>query len=242
MRIFDLHTHVIPCVDDGADSSKTALEMLENAADSHVEVLVATPHCNLPGWYENYKTSELINKFQTLKADAESADIPLSLLLGSEVHATWDLLRLLNEGKILTLNDSRYLLTEFPVDAASDFYSEMLKKLLALGYVPLIAHPERYMAVWETPEIVMKWLDWGCHLQLTAGSVLGEFGRKVKKTSDFLLKEDLVACIASDAHDARTRTNFLGNMYTHLCLNYSQEYAMTLLWDNPLRICRNEAL
>lgn len=242
MRIVDLHTHVLPGADDGAANREEAVEMLKNAAASQTEVLVATPHCNLPGMYDNYLTPELIGQFQALKEAAKEENLPLTVLLGMEVHVTRELPRLLRDKKVLALNGSRYLLMEFPFDAASEFYTQMLQKVLQEGYVPLIAHPERCLAVWKDPKTVIPWLDMGCHLQLTAGSILGRFGKEAKAASDYLLRHDLVACAASDAHGARMRTNFLGDLHTHLRLNYSQEYAQALLWNNPLRICRNEAL
>ena len=113
----------------------------------------------------------------------------------------------------------------------------MLQSTLELGYIPLIAHPERYLSVCQTPQIVAPWLDMGCHLQLTGGSIMGEYGKTVQRTATFLLQQDFVACVASDAHGLHHRSNFLMDVYDHLSLRYSKHYAGCLMYENPMGIC-----
>jgi len=240
MKILDLHTHVLPAVDDGAATLSDALQMLQNAYASEVQALVVTPHCNVPGMPGNYLTAQLTQQFDALCAAARK--IPISLMLGAEVRVTPELPSLLRQGMIPTLNGSRYVLTEFPHGGNSELYRIMLDGILEAGFVPLVAHPERYTAVRRDPAMVEHWLDMGCHIQLTAGSILGKFGRDVMQASQYLLSRDLVACVASDAHGVNLRTNYLSDTYTHLQLHYSKDYAHMLLWDNPRRICRNETL
>ena len=105
-----------------------------------------------------------------------------------------------------------------------------------------MAHPERYAAVGENPQLVTQWLDMGCHLQLTGGSVLGEYGKRAQQAASLLLKKDLVACIASDAHGLHNRSNYLLDVYDHLTVYYSKQYARCLMYETPMRICYNEAL
>ena len=235
MKLCDLHTHVLPGVDDGASEMEYALQMLRNAAASDVELLAVTPHCNRPYEKGNYLDDSLLDRFLQLQQAAE--DIPVRLVLGAEVLADQLLLQLLRQKKIPTINGSRYLLTEFPVDASPDFFQDTLQSILALGYIPLIAHPERYLAVCQMPQIVGPWLDMGCHLQLTGGSIMGEYGKTVQRTAVFLLQQDLVACVASDAHGLHHRSNFLLDVYDHLSLRYSKHYAGCLMYENPMGIC-----
>lgn len=237
MEICDLHTHVLPGVDDGADSVADALQMLRNAAASDVKVLAVTPHCNNRYADGNYLSRELKERFLLLQQAAK--DIPVQLVLGAEARVNEQLPELLRKGVIPTINGSRYLLTEFPVDTRPEDFSQMLYNILELGYIPLVAHPERYSAVCNAPEMVEQWLDMGCHLQLTGGSVLGEYGKSVQRTAAFLLKQDMVACIASDAHGLFRRSNFLMEVYDHLVVRYSRQYAKCLLWQTPMRICRD---
>lgn len=235
MKLCDLHTHILPGVDDGASAMEHALQMLRNAAASDVELLAVTPHCNRYSEMHNYLDDSLRERFLQLQQAAK--DIPVGLVLGAEALVDEFLPQLLRQKKIPTINGSRYLLTEFPVDASPDYFQDMLQSILDLGYIPLVAHPERYTAVCQKPQIVAPWLDMGCHLQLTGGSILGDYGKTVQRTAAALLQQDLVACVASDAHGLHHRSNFLLNVYDHLRLRYSKQYAQCLMYENPMGIC-----
>ena len=237
MKICDLHTHVLPGVDDGASNMEYALQMLSNAAASDVALLAVTPHCNRPYEMQNYLDDSLLERFAQLQQAAQ--DVPVRLVLGAEVLADEFLPQLLRQKKIPSINGSRYLLTEFPAAADPDFFQDTLQSILALGYIPLIAHPERYLSVCKMPQIVAPWLDMGCHLQLTGGSIMGEYGKTVQRTAAWLLQQDFVACVASDAHGLHHRSNFLLNVYDHLSLRYSKHYATCLMYENPVGICCN---
>lgn len=235
MKLCDLHTHLLPGVDDGASTMEYALQMLRNAAASDVELLAVTPHCNRPYEKRNYLDDSLLDRFLQLQQAAK--DIPVRLVLGAEVLVNEHLPQLLRQKKIPTINGSRYLLTEFPTDASPDFFQDTLQSILALGYIPLIAHPERYLSVCQRPQIAALWLDMGCHLQLTGGSIMGEYGKTVQRTAAYLLQQDFVACVASDAHGLHHRSNFLMDVYDHLSLQYSKHYAECLMYETPMGIC-----
>ena len=237
MKFCDLHTHVLPGADDGAPTMEYALQMLQNAVASDVSLLAVTPHwggpCPTP-------TEDLRARFLLLQQAAQS--LPVQLYLGAEVLADAHLLPQLSPGTLPTISGGRYLLTEFPVDADPAYFLETLQRLLDLGYIPLVAHPERYHAVCQQPQIVLPWLDMGCHLQLTGRSLLGEYGKNIQRTAAFLLQKDLVACIASDAHGLHRRSNFLLDVYDHLSVQYSKQYALCLMRENPTAICLNADL
>lgn len=236
MKIVDIHTHILYGVDDGADSIETAIEMLNNAVASDVSAVVLTPHCNHPAVErDNYATSDINERFKKLKEAAH--DIPIDIYLGAEAHATKELPELLDNGLIPTIGGTKYLLTEFMEDVQKDYCDDMLKEITSRGLIPIIAHPERYHIICNAPRLVLDWLDLGCHLQLTAASITGGFGKTVKKTADFLLGNDLVCCVASDAHGTKTRTNLLTDVHSYLSLYYSKQYADLLLRYNPECIC-----
>ena len=238
MKLCDLHTHLLPGVDDGATSMEYALQMLRNAAASDVALLAVTPHCNRPYEKHNYLDGSLRERFLQLQQAAK--DIPVDLVLGGEALVDEQLPQLLRQKKIPTINGSRYLLTEFPVDATPGFFQDMLQSILELGYIPLIAHPERYLSVCQMPQIVVPWLDMGCHVQLTGDSIMGAYGKTVQQTATTLLKQGLVACIASDAHGRSRRSNYLLDVYDHLQVHYDKYYAGCLLYENPTAILHGE--
>ena len=236
MKICDIHTHVMPGVDDGAQNMAQALQMLGNAAASDVAYLVVTPHCNRTGLQAPF---DINNAFQALCR--ESRHIPIHLALGAEVHVTEDLPKLLKQGAFPTINGGRYLLTEFPTHWKESAFVPMLEKICNLGYIPVIAHPERYHALWDTPETVYTWLDLGCHIQLTAGSIVGKYGTRPQKSAAFLLKNGLACCVASDAHGVESRNNNLLEVESYLSFYYSRKCAQALLWENPVTIFQNES-
>lgn len=234
MKICDIHTHVLPGVDDGAQTMEQALQMLKNAAASDVSYLVATPHCNRPG----QPRLDFAPIFDRLLA--ESGNIPVKLALGAEVHVTKDLPQLLKKKAFPTIGGGHYLLTEFPFDWAPRAFMPMLESICDLGYLPVIAHPERYHALMERPELVYPWLELGCHVQLTAGSIVGKYGTKPQKCAAYLLKNGLACCVASDAHGLQSRSNNLLEVESYLSLYYSRQCAQALLWENPMTIFQNK--
>ena len=240
MKLCDIHTHILPGVDDGAPDMAYALQMLENAVASDVEWLAVTPHCNVPPMSENYWDDALRSRFVQLQQAA--ADIPIHLVLGAEVRVTEELPALLEQGRIPTINGSRYVLTEFAMHTADDAFMPMLAEMRQQGFIPLVAHPERYEAVRRNPSLVEEWLDCGCHLQLTGGSLIGSYGKTVQRTATTLLRHDWVACIASDAHGIHQRSNFMLDVYDHLFVQYSKAYADCLMYTNPLRIIKDDIL
>lgn len=240
MKLCDVHTHVLPGVDDGAPTMEYALQMLENAIASDVEWLAATPHWRATVDENETMIAQLQSDFAQLQEAA--ADMPIHLVSGAEVRVTDTLFSALSAGCVPTLNGSRYLLTEFAVDTDPAAFLPALERILSAGYIPLVAHPERYAAVCRDPRMVQDWLDCGCHLQLTGGSILGSYGKTVQRTATALLRNDLVACIASDAHRLHGRSSFLMDVYDHLYVQYSKAYANCLMYTNPLRIFRDEML
>ena len=240
MKLCDVHTHVLPGVDDGAPTMEYALQMLENAVASDVEWLAVTPHWRATEDADAALMAQLRTDFLQLQEAA--ADLPIHLAVGGEVRVTDQLAAALTAGQMPTLNDSRYLLTEFAPHTDGAAFMPALESILRAGYIPLVAHPERYTAVCRDPHIVQDWLDGGCHLQLTGGSVMGAYGRTVQRTAATLLRNDLVACIASDAHSLHGRSNFLLDVYDHLYVQYSKAYANCLMYTNPLRMLRDETL
>ena len=236
MKLCDVHTHILPGVDDGAPTMEYALQMLENAVASDVEWLAVTPHWQVADTDSSAMDARLRADFRRLQEAA--VDIPIHLVIGAEVRVT----DALPSGKMPTLNDSRYLLTEFATDTDGAAFLPTLESLMTAGYIPLVAHPERYAAVCRDPRLVQDWLDCGCHLQLTGGSVMGNYGKTVQRTAATLLRNDLVACIASDAHGLHGRSNFLLDVYDHLHIQFSKGYANCLMYTNPLRMIRDEML
>ncbi len=234
--MIDIHSHVLPGIDDGSEDMEMSLDMLAMAAESGVDTLVATPHCNIPGEFENYLSRELEELFLELQRKAERAEIPLRLCRGMEIYATPELPELLKNGRVWTLNGGSYFLTEFNFGENPDFCSHILKQCERLGYRPIIAHPERYYFLQQDPELAYEWCTTGYGLQINKGSLLGRFGLQARQTAALLLEHGLAACVASDAHRPYERTTHMGEIKDYLDRVFGEDYRRLLLEENPSRI------
>lgn len=238
--MIDLHAHILYGVDDGSQSLEESLQMARMAADSGVRAMAMTPHCNIPGFYENYDGRELRGLFRKLSVAVREAGIPLELYPGMEVFGQENLNKLLREHRLIPINDGRYLLIEFDFGEEPDWMNFLLEMVRAAGLDPLVAHPERYGAVQADPDLAYKWALQGYALQVNKGSILGRFGRKEQRTAELLLEHELVACIASDAHHSVFRTPYMSEAADYLEEIYGEECVQLLLKDNPARILNSE--
>lgn len=238
--MIDLHCHILPGVDDGADSLGQALEMARIAADSGLRTVVATPHCNLP-WEESENfAGTMVQPLALLRQAVKAAQIPLELLPGGEIFCTPDFPDLLEQRKLQTLADSRYLLMEFYFDESPEFMEICFQEAFRRGYIPVAAHPERYDAVYRDPELVPRWFRRGCIIQLNKGSILGRLGNRAETVSRHLLERGFAHAVASDAHSPNARTPHMTRILRHLEDTYAPGYARILLSRNPERIIQNQ--
>ena len=240
--MIDIHSHVLPGVDDGSESLEMSLDMLALAASSGVHTLVATPHCTIPGEFDNYVSAELEERVLELQREVEQEGIPIRLCRGMEIFATEELPSLLRRKQVWTLNETDYFLTEFSFREDPDFCEEILKRCTAQGFRPVIAHPERYFFIQDDPELAYEWCLAGYALQINKGSVLGRFGTQVRRTAELLLDHGLAACFASDAHRSYERSTYLLELRNYLNRFYGEDYTDLLLEENPSRILSGQDL
>ena len=242
VRLTDIHTHIIPGVDDGSESIRMSLEMLAISAESGVTDVVATPHCNIPDEADNYVSMELYNALLALRNEAERAEIPVKIYRGMEVFATPELPDLIRERKVWSLNGTHYLLMEFAFNEDPVFCGNMLQKLRKMGVRPVVAHPERYFFIQDDPQIAFEWCIAGCALQVNKGSLLGRFGQGPERTARLLVEHGLAACVASDAHTNYQRSTYMTDVSRLIELDYGEEFRDLLLTLNPGRILKGETL
>lgn len=234
--MLDIHIHILPGVDDGAQDYNDSIGMAGLALQCGINTIVATPHANQMGRFENLYTSEFSRRFERLEEMLHSNRIRIRILEGQEIMASDDMADKIKEGRLIGLNHTQYYLIEFPFDSSPDWISERLLDVLRLGKIPVIAHVERYYCVQYDPGFVYDWIEMGCLTQMNKGSVFGKFGREAKRATVPLLNYELIHCIASDAHSPVQRTPWMGDIQRFLIENYDQEYAYRLLDANPYRI------
>ena len=233
----DIHCHIVPEVDDGAWDLDAAMEMARLAVKSGVRRIIATPH--FQGKPEHLESvSYIVHQFKRLESSIKRERLELELLPGMEVLCVPETMELARMGQLPTLGNSRYVLTEFYFDASWEFMDATLQELRRCGYMPVVAHPERYGAVQRDPGLARSWFARGIVLQINKGSVLGAFGRRAEDTALRLLYRGTAHVIASDAHTPEVRTTDMGPVRQWAREHLGREYTKILLEDNPGRISR----
>lgn len=240
--MYDLHCHIVYGVDDGADTLRESIEMAQLAFEGGTKVIVATPHCNIPGSYINFWDDDLKKRFTLVENAVKDADIPVKVISGQEIFCQAGTVDLLKTGKIITLNNSRYPLVEFGFDESGEMVLAKLKKLISEGYVPVIAHPERYKFIAHDFDSLLKIKKMGCIIQANKGSFKGTFGRAVQSIAYNMLDSQMVDVIASDGHGPYVRTPFLSDIHEIISEMYSTDYADLLLTENPKAIINNKTV
>lgn len=235
--MIDLHTHIMPGVDDGASDIQETLEMVCAAAEAGITVMAATPHCNIPGVYDNYYGEQYLDSFRRVLEAVAREQLPVQILPGAEVFATYHLPELLKEGKIVPLNGTRYILMEFAFDEDPDYAEDVLRRVKDVGAKPVIAHVERYGWVQDFPQTAYEWRKKGYLIQANSGSFLGAFGEHARWTAYQLLDHNLLSLVASDAHKPHRRRPDMTKTYERLCEEKSERYLKVLFEENPHRIC-----
>lgn len=206
-KMFDLHCHILPGIDDGAADLKTSLAMAQIAVADGIQTIACTPHI-YPGLYENTAPGirMAITKFQ---AELDKRAIPLRLVEGADVHLEPGLAASIKAGRVPTLAGSRYLLLEPPHHVAPPRFQDSVFELIVAGYVPVITHPERLTWIEDHYAVFTQLVEMGAWMQVTAGSLTGRFGRRPKYWSERMLKDGLVHILATDSHHFETRPPLL---------------------------------
>jgi protein-tyrosine phosphatase len=201
--MIDLHSHILPGIDDGAPDLDVSLEMARIAVANGVIIQACTPHI-FPGVFNN-SGPQIRYAAQELQRALDEHGIPLRLITGADAHVVPNMVGGLRAGEILSLADTKYVLVEPPHHVAPPRIEYLFFDLLAAGYVPILTHPERLTWIETRYETFVQLFQAGVWMQVTSGSLTGAFGRRPKYWAERMLNEGLVHILASDAHGARRR-------------------------------------
>lgn len=236
----DIHTHILPGIDDGARDWEDSYRMAAIAADCGVDTIVCTHHANVPNLYRNYDSRYLDQLFAELKDRLRRGGFPLRVVRGMEIFCTEDVVEKIAAGILLPIHHTDYYLIEFDFHEAPDFMEDIIFGIFDLGKRVIIAHPERYICLQDEPEILYYWMTKGLLTQVNRGSLQGGFGSGCLEAARTYMDHKMVTCLASDAHRATERTTDMGRIYWQICREYSEDTARKLLSQNPRRIIRGK--
>jgi protein-tyrosine phosphatase len=237
----DLHTHIIPALDDGPADLETSVALVRAAAAGGTGVLVATSH-SAEVVQSGGGSPGMEARLATVREAVAAAGINVSLLLGTEVYLEPDTPDRLKQRAVLPLNGSRYVLVELPFQALPLYLEQTLFALQADCYIPLIAHPERNAQVQHEPEKLFDWVTRGALVQMSAASLTGGYGRAAARVCRLAIGHHLCHAVASDAHDPVTRPPTLQPAFAHLSADYGPAVATALLDEQPRAIVEDRSL
>ncbi|BAS28247.1 tyrosine-protein phosphatase [Limnochorda pilosa] len=240
--MIDLHAHLLPGVDDGPATLDDAVRMAETAAASGTRVVVTTPHMQPGGYPYRPSVEQLTDRLNELRVALDERRIPLQVLLGSEVLFSVDVPERLRRREALPLADGPYVLVELAGDEIPYGFEERLFELQLEGYHPILAHPERHPAFQRNPSLVHPLLDRGVLLQITGGSLLGQFGRASLMTAETFVLRGLAHLMASDGHSPERRPPVMKAARARVVELAGPEAALWMTEEAPARIVAGEPL
>ena len=230
--IIDIHNHILPGVDDGAATMAETVQMLSLAVREGITAVIATPHYHPGrGTAGISKTEQVLLKVQEAVLQE---GLPVTIYPGNEIFYHDDMVENLENKKIMTMNGTEYILTEFYPKQPYGVIRQGLLRALSDGYIPIVAHAERYAELLRHPDYVEELIEMGCYIQLNAASVMGDYGMKTKSFCKRLLKDEMVHLVATDAHHATgSRTMQLQKCALYIEKKYGRDYADRIFRDNP---------
>lgn len=198
--MIDFHSHILPKIDDGARNIDETNKMIEEAKIAGFTDIIATSHY-IEGYYtvDAGKRMNLINEINT-KISTNDNNTSINLVIGNEAFMSENLIKLIKENKISTINNTKYLLFEIPLTVTHINIDILIDMIKENGYIPILAHPERYLCVQEKPEIIPRLIKKGVLMQCNYGSIIGMYGIKPQILMTRFLESNMVHFLGTDAH------------------------------------------
>lgn len=238
--MIDIHCHIVPSIDDGAKDLEDALEMARIAYSEGVRKIVNTSHYHPSFEYKKgEKLLESVNAFNTV---LKLNNIDIEVFIGNEIYYSEDIIEIIEQKEFYTLNNSKYLLIEFPPIRFPKNLVDIIYEIKIRGYVPILAHVERYKEIQENINIIYECINEGALIQVNSSSIIGKNGKEAKKVSETLLDNNMVHFIATDAHSSQKRRPIIKQTYDYVFDKYGENKAKTLFVENPNKVIKDEEI
>ena len=232
--MIDIHCHILPGIDDGPSDIQESIDMAGIAARDGITKIVATPHIK----NTLHSVSSIKDNIARLNKHLAERALSIEIVQGADVNAMLDVSLL----KGYTINNTQYILVEFPHSHLPQSMKEILFKMMVQGYRPIITHPERNASVLKDPRILSELINAGVLAQITADSIVGNFGVDIQECSRYLLKKNMVKFIATDAHSSRYRRPVLSQGLKEAGKIIGKDKALRLVTENPEAVLRGKPL
>jgi protein-tyrosine phosphatase len=236
--MIDMHSHILPGVDDGAPDLETALAMARMAVDDGIQVMAATPHF-MPGLYDN-EANDIRSRVARFNQQLGDEGIALHVVVGCDAHIRPDFLTCLRDDTLLRLNDSRYVLFEPSHMTLPARMEDLLFNVQMAGYVPILTHPERFKWIEQHYDVFQRLAQSGVWMQITCGSLTGRFGSRPKYWAERMLAEGIVHILATDAHNTTSRPPSMASAFAKAQSEVGLDEANNLVLIRPVNILDNQ--
>ncbi len=230
--MIDIHSHILPMVDDGSDAVEVSLAMLDAAYRDGSDAFILTPHYACEYGFDNPK-AKITALFEEFKDIVRQEGIPVSLYLGSEFLFSSSESYKEHFHDITLLNHTHFQLMEFYFDVEEDEVLNAVDCVVNSGRVPVLAHPERYECVQIMQDLASRLVQKGAMLQMNKGSLSGRYGIHARDAVQRMLEQKLISFVGSDAHHIRYRTPMMGEAYDAVAFYYGKRYADQIFYENP---------
>lgn len=238
--LIDIHNHTIPYVDDGARDIQTAIDMLKEAYAEGIREIILTPHYH--GGHVETTQGETFRRYEELIEAKEQAGIDINLYIGNEIYYYRSIAEWINDGVVATLADSDYVLAEFGNAVTLRELKEAVNTIAGAGYVPIVAHAERYESIINKKENLAELIRMGALIQMNSEAITGDAGRKAKRLAKWALKNEMVHFIGTDAHSMGRRKPRMQEAAQYVASKFSEDYMYRLFVENPTCVINNEEI
>lgn len=237
--MIDVHSHIIPSIDDGSSSFEESYKMIEKAKEAGFTDIIATSH-----YIEEYYEVDSLKRHSVVEAMnkvIQEKGLNIKIHTGSEIFVTQDIVKLIKEKKATTLADSKYILFELPMNSMINYLDNVIFEIKSNGLIPVIAHPERYSYVQNDPNFVYNLIKNGVLFQANYASITGYYGKSAKKVLTKMLKADMIHFLGSDSHNSKKYDN-INESIKILEKIITKEKLEKLTTVNPRHILNNEPI
>lgn len=238
--MIDFHSHILPGVDDGSKSVEETFELLKEAKEAGFDAIISTSH-----YMEEYYEVNVSEREVWIKAISENLykkNIDLKLYLGNEIYITQNIINLLETGKATSINNTNYVLFEFPLNSKPMNMYDIIYDMLEYKLIPVLAHPERYSFIQKEPELVYDLIQKGVLMQSNYGSIIGLYGEKAQLIARRLLENDMVHFLGSDVHKKNSIYPRISEALSELRIIIGEDKLEEITTINPSLVLENKKI
>ncbi len=238
--MIDMHTHILPNIDDGSRSIEETFNLIKEAKEVGFDAIISTSHY-MEGYYETDSPEREV-WINAIYENLQNKNIDIKLYLGNEIYISENIVKLLEEGKASTINETSYVLFEMPLNAEPMNLYDVIYEMLQYKLVPILAHPERYSFVQKEPELIYDLVQKGVLMQSNYGSVIGMYGEKAQIIVKKFLENNMIHFLGTDVHRQNTIYPRIPEILEELNSIIGEEYVEKLTTTNPKLVLSNKKI